>query len=72
MATSSRPSPLSQTLSKPGPLPETTGKPVSDIRLAAMELGWNNPKGDDIVPFLKEVKTAGYEGVRGSSSPASM
>jgi hypothetical protein len=37
-----------------------------------MELGWNNPKGDDIVPFLKEVKTAGYEGVRGSSSPASM
>ena len=35
------------------------------IKLAAMSLGWGNPSGEDLVPFLKEVKTAGYDGVAG-------
>jgi sugar phosphate isomerase/epimerase len=38
---------------------------MGDIRLAVMELGWNNPSGENIIPFLKEVKAAGYEGVSG-------
>jgi hypothetical protein len=38
---------------------------MSDIRLAVMEIGWNNPRGEDIVPFLKEAKAAGYQGVSG-------
>lgn len=35
------------------------------IKLAAMSLGWGNPGGADLVPFLKEVKAAGYDGVAG-------
>lgn len=35
------------------------------IKLAAMSLGWGNPSGEGLVPFLKEVKAAGYEGVAG-------
>lgn len=35
------------------------------IKLAAMSLGWGNPSGDDLIPFLKEVKAAGYDGVAG-------
>ncbi|MFC1715952.1 sugar phosphate isomerase/epimerase family protein [Candidatus Poribacteria bacterium] len=35
------------------------------IKLAAMSLGWGNPSGEDLVPFLKEVKAAGYDGVAG-------
>lgn len=30
-----------------------------------MELGWNNPQGDDIPAFFSEVRSAGYEGVSG-------
>ncbi len=26
------------------------------IKLAAMSLGWGNPSGEDLAPFLKEVK----------------
>lgn len=36
-----------------------------DIQLAVMSLGWRNPVGDDLVPFLKEAKAADYEGVTG-------
>lgn len=35
------------------------------IKLAAMSLGWGNPSGEGLIPFLKEVKAAGYEGVAG-------
>ncbi|MBT3602770.1 MAG: TIM barrel protein [Candidatus Latescibacteria bacterium] len=36
-----------------------------NIKLAAMTINWANPKGDGLIPFLKEVKEAGYEGVSG-------
>ena len=39
--------------------------PTPNIKLAVMALGWGNPTGDDLIPFLKEVKEAGYEGVTG-------
>lgn len=35
------------------------------IRLATMSLGWGNPSGEDLVPFLKAAKVAGYDGVAG-------
>jgi len=35
------------------------------IRLAAMSLSWDNPSGRGLIPFLKEVKAAGYDGVAG-------
>ncbi len=35
------------------------------IRLATMSLLWNIPKGENFVPWLKEVKSLGYEGVTG-------
>ncbi len=35
------------------------------IKLAVMSLGWGNPSGEDLAPFLKEVKAAGYDGVAG-------
>jgi len=35
------------------------------IKLAAMSLLWNNPNGEKFVPWLREVKQAGYDGVAG-------
>ena len=40
------------------------------IRLAVMSLGWGSPTGEDFIPFLKEVKAAGYEGVTGFADTA--
>ncbi len=40
------------------------------IKLAAMSLGWGNPSGEGLVPFLKEVKAAGYDGVAGFADTA--
>lgn len=34
-----------------------------DIKLAAMHLTWNVPVGDAFVPWLREVREAGYEGI---------
>lgn len=42
-----------------------TSSPALDIQLAAMSLGWGNPTGADFVPWLREVKRAGYIGVTG-------
>lgn len=34
-----------------------------DIKWAAMHLTWHVPVGDDFVPWLREVREAGYEGI---------
>lgn len=34
-----------------------------DIQVAAMSLIWNDPTGDGFVPWLEEVRAAGYEGI---------
>lgn len=34
-----------------------------DIKLSAMHLNWNIPAGDEFIPWLKEVKEAGYDGI---------
>lgn len=34
-----------------------------DLKLAIMHLNWNIPVGDEFVPWLKEVKDAGYDGI---------
>jgi len=36
-----------------------------ETRIAAMSLGWGNPNGERFVPWLREVKSAGYDGVAG-------
>jgi len=36
-----------------------------NIKIAAISLMWRNPVGEDFVPWLKEVKAAGYDGVAG-------
>jgi sugar phosphate isomerase/epimerase len=41
---------------------EISNKKV-DIKLAAMHLNWHIPSGDQFVPWLREVKEAGYEGI---------
>lgn len=33
------------------------------IRFAAMSITWNNPVGEDFIPWLADVKEAGYEGI---------
>ena len=43
----------------------STNRAKPDIHFAAMSLGWGNPAGDDLPGFLREVKSAGYEGVAG-------
>ncbi|MCC5805935.1 MAG: hypothetical protein JJU00_06355 [Opitutales bacterium] len=35
-----------------------------------MSLGWDNPAGGDLIPFLKEAREAGYEGVSGFADTA--
>ncbi|MHC4480043.1 MAG: sugar phosphate isomerase/epimerase family protein [Planctomycetota bacterium] len=35
------------------------------IQVAAMSLIWNNPKGEDFLPWLAEVKELGYDGITG-------
>jgi sugar phosphate isomerase/epimerase len=37
------------------------------IRFAAMSLLWGNPSGDQFIPWLDEVRDAGYDGVAGFS-----
>ena len=34
-----------------------------NVRLSAMHLNWNIPSGDKFAQWLKEVKTAGYDGI---------
>jgi sugar phosphate isomerase/epimerase len=36
-----------------------------NIKLSAMHLNWNIPAGDQFVVWLKEVKSAGYDGITG-------
>lgn len=40
------------------------------VKLAAMSLSWGNPSGENMIPFLKEVKAAGYDGVAGFADTA--
>ena len=34
-----------------------------DVKLSVMHLNWNIPENEHFIPFLKEAKTAGYEGI---------
>jgi sugar phosphate isomerase/epimerase len=43
------------------------GTERSGIKLAAMHLNWNLPVGERFIPWLKEVKEAGYDGITGFS-----
>src|ERR1035441_5604413 len=36
-----------------------------DVKVAVMALNWDNPSGPDFLPWLGEVKEAGYVGVVG-------
>lgn len=48
-----------------GATPENASTAIGtlDIQVAAMHLTWNIPVGDDFVPWLREVKSAGYDGI---------
>lgn len=41
------------------------GSRALDVQFAAMSLGWSNPHGEQLAPWLAEVKSAGYAGVAG-------
>jgi sugar phosphate isomerase/epimerase len=38
---------------------------TSQMRLAVMSLPWGNPHGEELEPWLREVRAAGYEGIAG-------
>ncbi|HEV2126191.1 MAG TPA: sugar phosphate isomerase/epimerase family protein [Chloroflexota bacterium] len=36
-----------------------------DVRIAVMSLLWGNPHGEALIPWLQDVRAAGYEGISG-------
>lgn len=45
--------------------PRWKGRIYVTIKIAAMSLLWNNPNKNEFIPWLKEVKEAGYDGISG-------
>ncbi len=46
---------------------DSSGKKSQDIKIAAMSVLWGNPRGEAFLPWLKEVKQSGYDGIGGFS-----